>query len=715
MQNTTITLNKRKLYCDKFSETDISDDDDKSSCPVKKVYTVHSSKDRMKIKINSHVKSSTKQNSLVSCTKKSSKLRYDSSDNIKYTPIEFDNNIREMINPTTLNNESTRKNIQDDETSDGSINNVKDVSIECDNNVTTKINANYGVLENVDVPTATNKISDTQNRLKREKILSDLRERIGLIINIDDQIYKDVKIEDLAVHFCNTSSLSKYTWESLEFKKIKELVLKLAENFNNTKYNIAKLSYCLVCIFHKIANKSLNPPNEMELKFIKFIHIIRNIICYYDEVTWKKWFFSKMFLEWCFVLVSIFIPLESDIQLLIFNNKSLIENAMDYFNKIKDSKYVFTNKYKAAKRGIFEFTRSDDILEIDNMTNARAISKNNTIEPKSKRPKLGNQSKSNKIKNTNVDKKKAQSQLRPKITVCAAFSYKNSFKKKMIIYKEDDKSLDRIQPNSDTNKVQENNLNTEQSLKSMIDSIANIGTRSVNANEINTNMNISNVNEQGISLPQEISTVRSNQTEIITNRNLSKYYNNISANSSTQPPSYMQAVGSLRNTQPHMTGQIASNNIPQINTYNPLYHSNNNNFMNTAYNESYLCDLPNTFFEHSETTNISSQVVSSHPISSECRNQLYPENVNLQLPPISTISTPASSRPNSINTDLPSVNNGFYPNCDLCAREHNMSLNRSSTITASTMHFQPTIYNSQVTISIKLLKIVYFYYTSIYK
>lgn len=712
MQNTIITLNKTKLYCDKFSETDISDDDDKSSCPVKKVYTVHSSKDRMKIKINSHVKSSTKQNSHVSRTKKSYKLPYDSSDNIKYTPIEFDNNIREMINPTTLNNESTRKNIQDAETSDGSINNVKDVSIECDNNVTTKINANYGVLENVDVPMATNEISDTQNRLKREKILSDLRETIGFIINIDDQIYKDVIIEDLAVNFCNTSSLSKYTWESLEFKKIKELVLKLAENFNNTKYNIAKLSYCLVCIFHKIANKSLNPPNEMKLKFIKFIHIIEKIICYYDEVTWKKWFSSKMFLEWCFVLVSIFIPLESDIQLSIFNNKSLIENAMGYFNMIKDSKYVFTNKYKAAKRGIFEFTRSDDILEIDNMTNARAMSKNNTIEPKSKRPKLGNQSKSNKIKNTNVDKKMAQ--LRPKITIRAAFSFKNSFKKKMIVYKEDDKSLDRIQPNSDTNKVQENNLNTEQSLKGMMDSIANIGTRSVNANEINTNMNISNVNEQGISLPQEISTVRSNQTEIITNRNLSKYYNNISANSSTQPPSYMQAVGSLlRNTQPHMTGQIASNNIPQINTYNPLYHSNNNNVMNTAYNESYPCDLPNTFFEHSETTNISSQVVSSHPISSECRNQLCPENVNLQLPPISTISTSASSRLNSINTAFPSVNNCFYPNCNLCANVP--ALNRVSTITASTMHFQPTIYNSQVTISIKLLKIVYFYYTSIYK
>lgn len=722
MKQSINILNNTKLCSDYHSnDTEISDDSS-SECLNRKVYSIHPSNDIMKIRLNSQSKSSTENNSHISHTKNSSELHNNlnikvSIDNEKYVPIKIDNNgiKHKKLSSECFNIESAKKNIQDAETN---INNDKAVIIKTESSeivysniqgTSSKIDTNCGVEEKIELPIVINKSSDTQNKIKGEKMISYLKNMIGSIIDIDDQIYKNAIIEDLAVTICNSSCLSKYIWMSLEYKLIEELILRLIENFNDDKFNMAKLSYCFICVFLKIANKSSILPDKMKLKFIKFIHIIQKIILYYDKEMWRKWFSPSIFLDWCFVLAAIFIPLENDIHILVFDDMLLVNNAMIYFHMVKDSKYVFINKknttLKTAKRGIFEFTRSDDIIDIDNMSNARVISKNDNNELNSKKLKLGSQSKSNEIKHTNVDEEMSHSQLKPQISVCAEFNLSNSFKKKISIYKKvGDKSLKLIESNSGTNEVQKN-LNSKH-LKNMVNNISNVDTRSVNVNKRNIHINEANINEQVTSLPQEISTNENNRSEIITtNRNLSKYYNNIFANPSTQPPSYLQTLASMpMNIQPNQNSLITSNNSTQINFFNTIYHSNDyNNVMNTTYytNNNNSPDLPNTIFGHPETTNLSSQHPSSLSISSRCLNQLtYSENFNnTQLPSINTISTNVPSRLNSMNTALPGINNCHNLSCNLC---NNMSvLDSSSIITTPAVNFQPTAYNSQVIISIK--------------
>lgn len=654
MKNSINTLNKTKLYCEYYSDdTEISDDNN-SSCFVEKI---HSSKNILEIKKNSHINSFKEQNPDISHTKSPTNLHYSydfdkkvSTENEKYVSIEIDKNVTKNIVPPPLedfNIDSKKTNIPHSPTS---INN---------NNII--ISLFSPILENFNIQDISAITYSDENSDIEEMTLLQLQ-KARAIIEANNEIYKNIILEDLAVMFWKNNCLSNYSWISSESKLIKKLMIQLIEKLKDTNYNMANLSCCFVCIFHKISVKSSIPPNKMKLNFIKYLHVIKKIIYDTDKDIWRTWLLTYHFEDWCFLLASIFITKENDIHTTVNDNSPLVNNAMIYLNVIKKSNYTFNN-ITIAQSGIFEFSTNDDLLEIGDMCETRKKSKINTDESNSKILKIDNSSKPNQIKHKNVNNEICHSPLKPRISICAEFSLSNSFKNKIAVYGEVDdnqpnsnKSLDLIQPYSDIN--EEINLNNVQSLKSVNSSmtqnnvqtvannISNNNSRSlVDESMRNTNISESNVNMQATSIVQEISTYRNNHPQIIMNSNKDLniiYSNNFCNNSSTQPPSHPQIMPSLSiNTQSNQNCNITSNNNTQSNVYNTIYHNNDINIVtNSSYNANNNShNLQNTYLVHHESANLPSQRSPSFLTLPGYLNQ-YPENYsNTQLPPNNTIST----------------------------------------------------------------------------
>lgn len=561
-------------------------------------------------------------------------------------------------------------------------------------NVIKKININVDVVEMIEPPTIKSNIQIS--RLKLKYILSKLKNTISLIIDKDNQ---HLLIEKIAEHFFHSDCLKKYNGESTEYKLIEELIIKLIEKLNDTKYNMVKLSSYLVCVFYKTAKKSSIPTNEIMNKYIMFIHIIKNIIYNYDMNMWTKLFLPDMFMDWLIVLASFYIKHVYNIQLLIKNDIPLIRNAIIYFNHILCNKYIAINesnkKTKTVKKGIFEFTNSDDIIEVDNLLNASKVKVINhqcrQLINDNREPKLKNtEVECIQTTNQNVVKEIHNSQLQPRISVRAEFNLSNLLKNLPNPF------LVLIPTsNNDTNttKVPDNDLNITRLLESNNSIISKKTSKrksSVKKTTKSAKQRKSNVNKEVVlSIPQDISTIgelpQKLNVSYSPNINLSQYYKNISANSSSTLPSTF-------NTQ--------LNNNVQFNYYNthtPTQSNNINSVMNTTYGinniscNSILSNLPNTHFAHPETTNLPSQPPSSTFVPSLLNTLTYPTNFNnTQLSSISAMPALASSR----------FNNCTYSNCIECSMS---AANMSSSIPTPTINFQPTDYHSQVIVGFDLI------------
>ncbi|VVC40123.1 Hypothetical protein CINCED_3A000960 [Cinara cedri] len=221
--------------------------------------------------------------------------------------------------------------------------------------------------------------ADSQSRVVNEKDHDDLFEKsittqardavalkdeIRTIIDTNDEVFDHEIINDLTSAFLTNGFLFNFDrlCNTTQSKSIENLIVTLVDKFDNTKHNIAYLSSCLVCVFRNIAKKCSFPAVEMKFKLTVFIDVVRRYINRIDNEMWKSWFLCDMFLDWFFIVASVFIPTENFIRV---EEQSLIDNATEYFGKVKNYRYVYfghsavTKKLPKPTDGIFELTKSD--------------------------------------------------------------------------------------------------------------------------------------------------------------------------------------------------------------------------------------------------------------------------------------------------------------------------------------------------------------------
>lgn len=210
--------------------------------------------------------------------------------------------------------------------------------------------------------------SDIQNRIKRQIIQYNILNS-KFIIDMDNQIYKNVLLNELSEIFVASKFVFDYKWMSSSSMLIQILILQLINNLKNTKYNMLKLSTSITLIFHKISIKMYIPPDEMICYFVKYIEIFKQTIFYYDREMWKKWFSNENFLYWCLFFINVFITYENDIQRFVYDNLNLMSHANTYFKEMLNSDFVFNSTGIVPKSDIFNFSRNVDGLKVDKMHN----------------------------------------------------------------------------------------------------------------------------------------------------------------------------------------------------------------------------------------------------------------------------------------------------------------------------------------------------------
>lgn len=349
-----------------------------------------------------------------------------------------------FINYTNIEDSKRKRNVTD--------NGGKNIKTTIEDNFTFKDKSSGIVVTNdleemSEILTIHFKVKDY--KIKSERLFSILKNTISSIIDIDVRTYKNIMMEDIATYFSYNDCLSKYNWPYTESMRIEELVIKIIEKFNNTKNNMGKLTSSFVYIFYNILKNTSTPSNEINVKYIKFINIMQEIICYYDKDMWNRWIFPSLFLDWCFVLAFILIKQKNEIEIKVINDMSLIRNALIYCNTIKNYKYKFMKKNNlrtaTPNRGIYEFTRSKDVIKFDELLpKNNELSKINTNKPEVRNNDLEIQS--TQIKHKNVVNEIYQSPPKPLtilqnilgkkpiIAVRKDFSVSNSFKNKLICY-----------------------------------------------------------------------------------------------------------------------------------------------------------------------------------------------------------------------------------------------------------------------------------------
>ncbi|CAI6360482.1 unnamed protein product [Macrosiphum euphorbiae] len=291
--------------------------------------------------------------------------------------------------------------------------------------------------------------TDIDDSKKQTEILdhTNLVLKIRKIINTDDEVFKNSIIKDLATYFLNNDFLYKVDalWKTIESELVGELIIKLLNMFNDIEYNMAQFTGCLICIFREIAQKSSILPCQLKLKLIVFLDAIKKYIKFHDNTLWRTWFLPSMFFDWCFIVAFIFMNTENELK--IDFNKSVIRNATSYYKMVKRCTYLFINQdlkpsKSHKKSGIFELTRIDDLLEIDDvhaMNDIKVIPKISidtpSNEPKRKKLKTDDNCIDTINHTTSGNTEEVCpapiSPKIPKIKIRPQFSYSNSFINKL--------------------------------------------------------------------------------------------------------------------------------------------------------------------------------------------------------------------------------------------------------------------------------------------
>ncbi|KAE9544288.1 hypothetical protein AGLY_001467 [Aphis glycines] len=356
---------------------------------------------------------------------------------------------------------------------------------------------------NIDV---INEIENTNDINQQSKILKhfiNIVLKIGRLIDPEDEIFKNSIIKDLATYFLNDDFLSKVDilFNTTESDLVGELIVKLLDMFNDSQFNMAPFSGCLISVFREIALKSSIPPCRMKLKLIVFLDAIKKYIRVHDYGLYRSWFLPSMFFDWCFFVAYIFMNTNKDF-IIDLNKKSIIKNATLYYNMVKQSRYVFINqgskpKKTLKKSGIFELTRIDDLLEIDDVHTKKSdnqvipnISVNILFKkPKHNKLKIKNENE-NCIETINLttmagdEEKECPTPVNYNIYVNPKYNFSNSFLKPLDFWFGSDVTELRNQlnatisnkSNESSNVVQNNTTNVDNNIQPIANNFVSGGT-----------------------------------------------------------------------------------------------------------------------------------------------------------------------------------------------------------------------------------------------
>lgn len=262
--------------------------------------------------------------------------------------------------------------------------------------------------------------------------------KIRDVVNVESAIYSNKIIKKLGKYFSYQDFLRNADsyWMSNESKRIQKCIVELIEMFDNMDCNIAYLTGCLVCVFRIVVDICPILPHEIKSKFIIFINLIKKYIKHYNCRLWRTWIISNMFFDWCFVIDSIFIDKDNDLE----ESQVLIANK--YLKKVKHEKYkCFNNENKIPKtvqRGIFEFSNSDDDInyggdvqhkkpESPNVSNELPVS-SNSVGLSNDETDMFNEAPKLKKQKLSEDCEETINKVKHYIRVCSEFSLSNSFK-----------------------------------------------------------------------------------------------------------------------------------------------------------------------------------------------------------------------------------------------------------------------------------------------
>lgn len=283
-----------------------------------------------------------------------------------------------------------------------------------------------------------NKELKLERCLTYDRTVTEIEINISKVIDPNDDIYRNGIVQNLAEYFANDNFLFKFdvSWESTTSKLIGELIVKLFEQFNDIKRNMAYLSGCLISVFRQLIKLSSYSPSKINSNFILFIDCIRKYAKHNDKKFWRSWLIPRLFLDWCLILACVFLK---DLNIIAnFKDKLIFPNAMLYFKKIKYCKYVFINKKIITSKSVSEIlqlSESNSLLDAKHLLSPEKMLSIYDInvatnESKTNKPKLGYQyvEMSNECKKCKIEEVCPVSPRRT-ISICFEFSMSNSFKR----------------------------------------------------------------------------------------------------------------------------------------------------------------------------------------------------------------------------------------------------------------------------------------------
>lgn len=149
---------------------------------------------------------------------------------------------------------------------------------------------------------------------------------------------------------------------------------------NNVKHNMAYVTYFFVSVFRKILEKSHIPDSQMELNLNIFIGTIRHYVKSIDEALWRNWFSCDgKFKDWItYVVYSVFVPKDRRVKSLV--STKVINNAFEYFEKVRYSRYIAIDDKPTEKPAAPAETLHDCISKCGENNKKRKHDDNDRVE-----------------------------------------------------------------------------------------------------------------------------------------------------------------------------------------------------------------------------------------------------------------------------------------------------------------------------------------------
>lgn len=158
------------------------------------------------------------------------------------------------------------------------------------------------------------------------------------------EIFKHGIIDDLAMYFVSGDLLSadfQRSRESIVGRPVGDLLLELVKMFDDSRYNVAYLTGCLVCVYRKITQQTQVAAHDPKarLLLVDFVRVVSEYLREpLDDAVWSEWFGDHaVTFDWFRFTASLFMP---DGNFVAADEcEQVIENVVEYFKNVDLGQY----------------------------------------------------------------------------------------------------------------------------------------------------------------------------------------------------------------------------------------------------------------------------------------------------------------------------------------------------------------------------------------